>query len=92
MRKTDQDRKRHIESKLADIRAKYEALLKQGKEELSAVFDKLKEILHRTARALLQNKKLTKTEAEKFYISSEYYSLFYPKTKHENKFESVVTS
>ena len=72
MRKTDQDRKRHIESKLADIRAKYEALLTQGKEELSAVSDELKAILHRTARVLLQNKKLTKTEAQKFYISSKH--------------------
>ena len=73
MRKLElQRRQEEMDSKLADARAKYDELLTQGKKEFSAVSEKLKAILHRTARALLQNKKLTKTDAEKFYISSKY--------------------
>ena len=77
-----QRRQEEMKSKLVDARAKYDELLTQGKKEFSAVSEKLKVILHRTARALLQNKKLTKTEAEKFYISSKY--LIHAVRKHLN--------
>ena len=77
-----QRRQEEMKSKLVDARAKYDELLAQGKKEFSAVSEKLKAILHRTARALLQNKKLTKTDAEKFYISSKY--LIHAVRKHLN--------
>ena len=77
-----QRRQEEMKSKLVDARAKYDELLTQGKKEFSAVSEKLKAILHRTARALLQNKKLTKTDAEKFYISSKY--LIHAVRKHLN--------
>ena len=52
----------------------YPALLRQGKQEFAAASDRLKDILKETALALLNDKKLTKNVAEKYYISSEFYN------------------